>query len=78
MGVFAVRQEPFLFNNLLALMTCRPLSVFRQQKKSLLILNLGLESGLLARGRFSASGRNPVLIMNWLDRIVIREYRSEF
>ncbi len=74
-GVYAVRQGPVLFNNLISSITGRPLSVFRPQKKYLLILNLGDGTGLFSRGKVAVAGRVPLLIKNWLDRRFMRKYR---
>ena len=74
-GVYAVRQGPVLFNNLIASITGRQPRLFRPQKKYLLILNLGDGTGLLSRGKVAVAGRIPLLIKNWLDRRFIRKYR---
>lgn len=74
-GVYAVRQGPVLFNNLIASITGRSPRVFRPQKKYLLILNLGDGTGLLSRGKVAVAGRVPLIIKNWLDRRFMRKYR---
>ncbi len=74
-GVYAVRQGPILFNNLLASVTGGEPRMFRPQKKYLLILNLGDGTGLLSREKFTVAGRVPLFIKNWIDRRFIRKYK---
>lgn len=75
-GVYAVRQAPVLFDNLLASLLGGPMRVFRPQKRFLLILNLGDGTGLLSRGKFVASGRMAFRIKDRLDRRFMRRFRS--
>lgn len=74
-GVYAVRQAPILFENLLAALIGGELRAFRPQKKYLLILNLGDGTGLMTRGGFVASGRAAFLLKELLDRRFLREIR---
>ncbi|MFB0507886.1 MAG: NAD(P)/FAD-dependent oxidoreductase, partial [Thermodesulfobacteriota bacterium] len=56
-GVYAVREAPILFRNLLATLREQPLNPFKPQKRYLLILNLGDGSGLLVWGSWVWKGR---------------------
>lgn len=48
-GVHAVREGPILYQNLLAALQKRPLTIFHPQKNYLLIFNLGDGTGLFVR-----------------------------
>lgn len=66
-GVYAVREAPILFENLLARLTGSPLKSFRPQRRYLLIFNLGDGSGLFARGSWVWQGRLAFTLKNYLD-----------
>jgi NADH dehydrogenase FAD-containing subunit len=66
-GVYAVREAPILFRNLLATLREKPLVPFKPQKRYLLILNLGDESGLLVWGSWVWKGRLAFSFKNYLD-----------
>lgn len=75
-GVYAVRQAPVLFDNLLASLLGGSLRPFRPQRRFLLILNLGDGTGLVTRGKFVASGRVAFLLKDRLDRGFMRRSRA--
>jgi NADH dehydrogenase FAD-containing subunit len=66
-GVYAVREGPILFHNLLARIRGTPLKPFKPQKRYLLILNLGDGSGLFVRGSWVWKGRLAFVWKNYLD-----------
>jgi len=66
-GVYAVREAPILFRNLLVTLEGRPLMTFKPQKRYLLIFNLGDGSGLLVRGSWVWKGRLAFTFKNYLD-----------
>ena len=66
-GVYAVREAPVLFENLLARLTGKPLSPFRPQGTYLLIFNLGDGSGIFVRGSWVWQGRLAFTLKNYLD-----------
>ena len=66
-GVYAVREAPVLFENLLARLTGKPLSPFRPQERYLLIFNLGDGSGIFVRGSWVWQGRLAFMLKNYLD-----------
>ncbi len=67
-GVFAVRQNPILYHNLMAALEEEAMRHFVPQKMYMLILNLGNGRGILQRGRLVFSGRWPFLLKDWIDR----------
>ena len=66
-GVYAVREAPVLFQNLLARLKGEPLRTFKPQKGYLLIFNLGDGSGLLVWGSWVWKGRLAFVLKNYLD-----------
>jgi NADH dehydrogenase FAD-containing subunit len=75
-GVYAVRQAPVLFHNLLATLQGRPLRPFRPQRRFLLILNLGDGTGLATWGSFHWHGRLAFWLKDRIDRTFLRSIRS--
>lgn len=66
-GVFAVRQGPFLADNLRAALTGGELKQFKPQEKFLSLIGTGNKAAIASRGeRFSAQGS---LIWMWKDYI---------
>ncbi len=74
-GVYAVRQGPVLFKNLLVSLLGGRTRIFKPQKQFVLILNLGDETGLLVRGKFVASGRIAFRIKQWLDKRYLSQFK---
>jgi len=77
LGVYGVRQGPILADNLLASVTGAPLKVFRPQKRSLIILNLGCGDGLALWGALHWYGRSSLLLKDRIDRRFLMRYRSQ-
>ncbi len=75
-GVYAIREAPVLFHNLLATLEGRSLRRFRPQQRYLLVLNLGDGTGLATWGGFHWHGRLAFRLKDWLDRRFLREYRA--
>lgn len=74
-GVYAVRQNPILYANLLAALEEQPLEPFLPQKDYLLILNLGDGSGLLHRRGRVWHGRQPRKLKDFIDRRFMRSFQ---
>ncbi len=74
-GVYAIRQAPVLFRNLIAFLAGKPLTTFRPQKRYLLILNLGDGSGLATWGGWHWRSRWAFRWKNHLDRRFLAKYR---
>ncbi len=75
-GVYAVRQNPVLYHNLLASLEGAPLTPFDPGGKDyLLIMNLGGGIGVFHKGPLTFSGRLAFHIKDLIDRRFIRRYR---
>jgi NADH dehydrogenase FAD-containing subunit len=74
-GVYAVREAPILFRNLLSTLEGRPLKAFEPQKKYLLIFNLGDGSGLLVWGSWIWRGRLAFAFKNYLDTSFMAKFQ---
>jgi NADH dehydrogenase FAD-containing subunit len=75
-GVYAVRESPILFHNLLATLQDRPLRRFRPQRRFLLILNLGDGTGLATWGPFYWHGRLAFWLKDRIDRAFLHRYQK--
>ncbi len=75
LGVYAVRQNPVLLNNVLAQSEGRPLQSFVPGKGHLLILNLGGGKGLLTKGRLTLGGKPAFIIKDFIDRRFVAKYK---
>jgi NADH dehydrogenase FAD-containing subunit len=74
-GVYAVRESPILFRNLLATIEGKPLTAFKPQEKYLLIFNLGDGSGLLVWGSWIWRGRLAFTLKNYLDTSFMAKFQ---
>lgn len=74
-GVHAVKQNPILYRNLMAVLEGGGLEEFEPQSKYMLIFNLGDGTGLLWRGGFACRNRPSFWLKNWIDKRFIREYQ---
>lgn len=74
-GVYAIRQAPVLYRNLLAALDGDAPARFRPQARYLWILNLGDGTGLAARGRLWWHGRLAFRLKDRIDRRFLREYQ---
>ena len=74
-GVYAVRQNPILYENLLAALEDRPLRPFQPQKHYLLIFNLGSGRGVLHWRGLVVAGRWVFRVKDWIDRRFMRANR---
>lgn len=74
-GVYAVRQNMILFNNLMSSLEGSALETFTPQKQYMLILNLGNGKGIFWRGKFVWHGRTAFLLKNYIDRKFMRTFQ---
>ena len=74
-GVYAVRESPVLFRNLLAALENGKMREFVPQKKYMLILNLGDGTGLLRRGSWVWNGKLAFTIKDRIDRKFMRSFQ---
>lgn len=73
-GVYAVRQNPVLFHNLLASLEGKPLKKFSPGGDYMLIFNLGKGFGVLQKRAFFLKGRLAFHIKDYIDRKFIRRF----
>jgi NADH dehydrogenase FAD-containing subunit len=75
-GVYAVREAPILFNNLVARLTGKSLKTFRPQKRYLLIFNLGDGTGIFVRGPFVWKGKLAFRLKNYIDMSFMSKFQA--
>ena len=66
-GVFAVREAPVLFDNLLAAVEGRAARPYRPQSRYLLVMNLADGTGLATWGGLHSHGKLALKLKRWLD-----------
>jgi NADH dehydrogenase FAD-containing subunit len=74
-GVYAVRENPVLFHNLMAFLQGKPLQEFDPGGDYLLIFNLGNGLGVLRKKWFQISGKVAFRIKDWIDRKFMAEFK---
>jgi len=74
-GVYAVRQNPVLYHNLVARLEDGDLMPFDPGGDYLLIFNLGGGVGVLKKRWLEFSGRPAFLIKDYIDRKFMREFQ---
>jgi len=74
-GVYAVRQNEILFNNICATLENKPLSKFEPGGKYLLIYNLGDGTGIFCKWFLVFSGRLAFLIKDYIDRKFMQKFQ---
>lgn len=75
-GVYAVRQNPVLYHNLVARLEGGELMPFDPGGDYLLIFNLGGGVGVLKKRRLEFGGRPAFLIKDYIDRKFMREFQA--
>ena len=74
-GVYAVRQNPVLYTNLLATLEGKDLQAFHPQDTYLLIYNLGDGTGIFYRGKRVWKGRLIFHLKDYIDRRFMRKFQ---
>ena len=74
-GVYAVRQNPILFHNLLAALEGREMKIFMPQKDYMLIFNMGNGRGILWKKNFVYEGRLAFLLKDYIDRKFMKKFQ---
>lgn len=74
-GVYAVRENPVLFGNLMAALENGRMKCFEPQRHFMLIFNLGDGTGLVRRGGFVWSGKLAFLLKDYIDRKFMRTFQ---
>jgi len=76
LGVFGVRQAPYIHANLLASLAGKPLAEYKPQRRYLAILNLGDGTALATWGPLWWCGRFSMWLKDLLDRRFLKRYRQ--
>ena len=74
-GVYAVKQAPVLFHNIMSSLTGKPLKAFRPQKSYVLIFNLGEGTGIFVRGSLAVRARSAFILKDIIDRRFISQFK---
>jgi NADH dehydrogenase FAD-containing subunit len=74
-GVYAVRENMILFNNLMASLEGGALETFTPQKQYMLIFNLGNAKGIFWRGNFVWHGRTAFILKDYIDRKFMKTFQ---
>jgi len=74
-GVYAVRQNPVLYTNLLAALEDKGLEAFQPQETYLLIYNLGNGTGIFYRRKRVYKGRLIFYLKDYIDRKFMRRFQ---
>jgi NADH dehydrogenase FAD-containing subunit len=75
-GVYAVRQNPVLYRNLMAALESRPLSNFDPGGAFLLIFNMGDSTGVFYKNGVLLGGRLAFKIKDFIDRRFMRKFQK--
>jgi NADH dehydrogenase FAD-containing subunit len=75
-GVYAVRENPVLYHNLMASLDETDLQTFEPGGEYLLIFNMGDGTGILRKKRMVMGGRIAFIIKNCIDRRFMRKFKS--
>ncbi|MFH1983768.1 MAG: FAD-dependent oxidoreductase [Pseudomonadota bacterium] len=75
-GVYAVRQNPVIYHNLMATLEGGPLQGFDPGGKYLLIFNLGDGTGIFYKWSLLFGGRPAFLFKDYLDRRFMSEFQA--
>lgn len=75
-GVYAVRENPVLYHNLMAALQGAELQSFDPGGSYLLIYNLGGGVGILCKWSIIFSGRLAFMIKDYIDRKFIKEFQT--
>ena len=74
-GVYAVRESPVLYHNLLAAVEGRKMDVFTPQKEFLLIFNMGNGKGIFWKKNWVWEGRLAFLLNDYIVRKFMKTFQ---
>jgi NADH dehydrogenase FAD-containing subunit len=74
-GVYAVRENPILYHNLLAALEGRALRRFRPGGAYLLIFNLGDDRGIFWKQQVVFDGKVAFWLKDFIDRRFMRQFQ---
>jgi selenide,water dikinase len=75
-GVYAVRQGPYLAENLRRTATDKPLQTYKPQGQNLALITTGERYAIAARGPFSLEGGWVWRWKDWIDRRWMEKYQN--
>ncbi|WP_246943184.1 FAD-dependent oxidoreductase [Bacillus pinisoli] len=75
-GVYAVRQSPILWNNIIACVNDEPLTSFQPQKNYLSIISTGQKEGLLLYNKYYFHHSLAWYLKNKIDQNFIQTFKS--
>jgi NADH dehydrogenase FAD-containing subunit len=75
-GVYAVRQNPILLDNILASFEEKPLKVFEPGPDYLMIFNVGGGIGVLKKWWLVFGGRLAFIIKNYIDKKFMKKFQA--
>lgn len=75
-GVYAVRQGPYLAENLRRVTRDQPLKAYRPQKQALALITTGDRYAIAARGPWSVAGQWVWRWKDWIDRRWMAKYQE--
>jgi NADH dehydrogenase FAD-containing subunit len=75
-GVYAVRQNPVLYHNLMAALEDTPLQAFDPGGDYLLIFNLGGGIGVLRKRWLLMDGKLAFIVKDYIDRKFMKEFQA--
>lgn len=74
-GVYAVRENPILLDNILAYSKGKELREFKPQEKYLLILNMGNGKGIAWKGKYVLRSKLAFKLKNYIDKRFMRKFQ---
>ncbi len=75
-GVYAVRQNMVLYQNLMASLDERELKPFKPGGGYLLIFNMGDGTGILRKNRFTLDGKVSFFLKDYIDRKFMNQFQA--
>ena len=75
-GVYAVRQNPILYHNIMASLEETQLQPFNPGGEYLLIFNLGDGTGILHKKWLTLGGRPAFILKDYIDRKFMKKFQS--
>lgn len=76
-GVFAVRQGPYLAENIRKTFAKDALDLYVPQSTFLGLIGTGNKSAIASKGRFSAQGKHIWIWKDWIDRKFMDKYQAD-
>jgi len=75
-GVYAVRENPVLYHNLMAALDGKPLKPFETGGSYLLIFNMGGGIGVLQKNWFTLHGKIAFCLKDYIDRKFMKRFQN--